>query len=223
MYTLVRDFPRPDAATLDALRPFPTAILSDAIGRTGTMAAYMRPITQGQRLIGPALTVKTYPADNLMIHLSLKLVQPGDVIVIDADGVTDTAVIGDLWAACARRQGVAGIVVDGAVRDVAEIRGLGLPVYCKASVPNGPLKSGPGDINVPIACGGLIVNPGDIVVGDDDGVVVVPRERIQLAMDGARATEAKEAGLRQRIEAGEILWDILGLDKSLAQYKVEWR
>lgn len=223
MYTVVREIERPPAAAVEALRPIATAVLSDCLGRFGAMDAGIKSLADGVRLAGPAVTVKAYPADNLMIHLALKIARPGDVLVVDADGVTSTAVIGELVAACAQRQGIAGLIVDGAVRDKMGIRALDWPVFVRGVVPNGPLKNGPGSINVPIACGGLVVNPGDIVVADDDGVVVVPRERWEEVVTAARAVEAREQGLRPRLEAGEVMWDIQAMDKNLAAYKIDWR
>ena len=223
MYIVTREIARPPAEAVEALRPFEAAVLSDTLGRYATMDAGIKPLADGLRLIGTAVTVKTYPADNLMIHLALKVAKPGDVLVIDADGVTDTSVMGELVAYCAQTQGLAGAVIDGAVRDKAGIRALGWPVFARAAVPNGPLKNGPGSINVPVACGGLVVNPGDIVVGDDDGVVVVPRERWQAVVEAAQAIEAKEAKTRARIAAGEVMWDMQGMDKTLAQFPIEWR
>lgn len=223
MYVVVREIERPPLEALEALTPYAVAVLSDALGRTGTMDASIKPLAEGMRLIGTAVTVKTYPADNLMIHLGLKLAQPGDVLVIDADGVTDTAVVGELVGACAQRQGLAGFIVDGAVRDRAGFRELGFPVFARANVPNGPLKNGPGSVNVPVSCGGQIVNPGDIVVGDEDGVVVIPRERWEVALKGAQSILEKEATTRRRIEAGEVMWDFQGLDKTIASMPIEWR
>ena len=223
MYIVTREITRPPTEAVEALRRFEAAVLSDTLGRYATMDAGIKPLSDGLRLIGTAITVKTYPADNLMIHLALKIAKPGDVLVIDADGVTDTSVMGELIAYCAQRQGIAGAVIDGAIRDKAGIRALGWPVFARAAVPNGPLKNGPGSINVPIACGGLVVNPGDIVVGDDDGVVVVPAERWQAVVEAAQAIEAKEARTRERIAAGEIMWDMQGMDKTLAQFPIEWR
>ncbi len=223
MYTVVREVARAPQEAIEALRPFAAAVLSDALGRTGTMDGGIKPLADGMRLIGTAVTVKTYPADNLMIHLGLKLAQPGDVLVIDADGVTDTAVVGELVVASAQRKGLAGFVIDGAIRDKADMVALGFPVYARGAVPNGPLKNGPGFVNVPVACGGLVVHPGDVVIGDDDGVVVVPQAQWQAVAEAARAVETREGATRQRIQAGELLWDMQGMDKALAAFKIEWR
>lgn len=223
MYTVVREIERPPREAVEALSSIATAVLSDTLGRFATMDAGIKPLAEGMHVVGPAVTVKTYPADNLMIHLALKVARRGDVLVVDADSVTDTAVIGELVALCAKTQGIGGLVVDGSVRDKMGIRALAWPVFVRGVVPNGPLKNGPGSINVPISCGGLVVNPGDIVVADDDGVVVVPRERWQEVAQAAQAIEAREQASRARIEAGEVMWDMQGLEKNLAAYKVEWR
>ena len=222
MYTVRRETPRPPAEAVEALRPFPTTVLSDALGRYGAMDAGIKPIADGMAFCGIATTVKTFAADNLMVHLGVKLAKPGDVLVIDADGVTDTAVMGELVAASAKRQGLVGTVIDGAIRDKVGMRELGWPVFARAAVPNGPFKADPGVVNVPIACGGVVVNPGDIVVGDDDGVVVVPQVDWQAVAQAAQAIVDREGTTRARILAGEYMWDMQNMDKALAGFKVRW-
>ena len=148
---------------------------SDTMGRQGSMDHTIGPLFPEAALCGPAVTVKAFPADNLIFHKALQLVRPGDVLVIDVDEYKDAAGWGELMSISAQVQGVAGIVLNGAVRDREAIRRLGFAVFCAAVVPRGTYKAHPGSINVPVSVGGLAVHPGDIVVGDADGVVVVPR------------------------------------------------
>lgn len=159
------------------LSMFPTADISDQLNRLFTMGPYIRSLTPPELpLAGPAVTVKVFPGDNLMVHKALDVVQPGDIVVVDASSSTMTAVLGDMVATKARHRGIRGFVVDGLVRDLPGILALGdLPVFARGSTPIGPLHRGPGEINHPVNCGGVVVMPGDVVLGDADGVVVVPR------------------------------------------------
>jgi regulator of RNase E activity RraA len=170
------DAERPDPATVTGFGAFETPAISDLMNRLYTMAPDIHPLTDpGLRILGPACTVRVYPGDNLMVHKSLDVARPGDVIVVAAGGSPMNAALGDLISTKARHRGVAGFVVDGFIRDLPAIRALGdFPVFARGVTPIGPLHRGPGEINFPIAAGGIVVNPGDIVVGDLNGVVVVP-------------------------------------------------
>jgi len=172
------DAERPDPATVTGFGAFETPAISDLMNRLYTMVPDIRPLTDpGLRILGPACTVRVYPGDNLMVHKSLDVARPGDVIVVAAGGSPMNAALGDLISTKARHRGVAGFVVDGFIRDLPAIRALGdFPVFARGVTPIGPLHRGPGEINFPIAAGGVVVNPGDIVVGDLNGVVVVPRD-----------------------------------------------
>jgi regulator of RNase E activity RraA len=172
------DIERPDRAVVEGLGQFETPAISDQLNRLYTMMPSIRNLTDEHLIIlGPAVTVKSYPGDNLMVHKSLDVAQPGDVIVVDAHRSPLTAALGDLVSKKARHRGVSGFVVDGVIRDLPEIKGLGdFPVFARDVTPIGPMHRGPGEINYPIAAGGVVVNPGDIIVGDLNGVVVVPRE-----------------------------------------------
>jgi regulator of RNase E activity RraA len=155
------------------------------------------------RLVGPACTVKTYPGDNLMVHKSLDIAKPGDVIVIDTSGSSMGAVLGDLVSTKARHRGVAGFVVDGLIRDLPGIRDLGdFPVFARGVTPIGPLHRGPGEINYPISAGGIVVNPGDLIVGDLNGVVVVPREIAAELLDRLTAQRRSEADYMDAVARG---------------------
>jgi RraA family protein len=155
---------------------FPTPDISDMLNRMYTMDSGIRSFGSSAKLVGSACTVKTFPGDNLMVHKSLDIVQPGDVIVIDTGGSQRGAVLGDLISNKAVHRGVAGFIVDGLIRDVDGIRETGLPVFARGVTPFGPLHRGPGELNFPVSCGGIVVNPGDIVVADENGVVVVRQE-----------------------------------------------
>lgn len=169
---------RPDPDDVAGFSAFSVPEISDLLNRMYTMNVMIKPVTDSTlRILGPATTVKVYPGDNLMVHKSLDLAQPGDVVVIDASSSPMTAVLGDLVSTKARHRGIAGFVVDGLVRDLPAIRALGdFPVFARGVTPIGPLHRGPGEINYPISCGGIVVNPGDVIVGDLNGVVVIRRD-----------------------------------------------
>jgi len=183
---------RPPEDTLPRLARFETPTISDLMNRLYTMSSLIRNLTDPSlSIIGPACTVKVYPGDNLMVHKSLDIAQPGDVIVVDAANSGNTAVLGDLISTKARHRGIRGFVVDGMIRDLPHIQALGdFPVFARGVTPIGPLHRGPGEINHPVSVGGIVVQPGDIVVGDLNGVVVVPRA---IAGDLIARLEAREA------------------------------
>jgi 4-hydroxy-4-methyl-2-oxoglutarate aldolase len=211
MNMVVRDFGRPDPALVKGFQGIPTGVVSDAMGRCNSMAAEIKPVWAGARVLGPALTVRTFPADNLMIHKAVTLAKPGDVVVVNAGGYEDTAVFGDLLGYSMQVHGLAGIVVDGAVRDAEGLAAIGFPTFARAVLPMGPFKDSPGAINLPISCGGIAVRPGDIILGDADGVIVIPQEHAGEILAKAQASVGKEQQLRERIKQGELLYDILKL------------
>jgi regulator of RNase E activity RraA len=203
-FRLVRTFARPTSEVLDAFAPYPAALLSDVQGRISTLDAHIHPlIPELSRVVGPALTVKSRPGDNLMAMKAIELAQPGDVIVISCDGETNLSVWGGIMSVIAARQGVAGVVADGLVRDAAQIREARLPMFATGLTPAGPTKNGPGQINTVISCGGVVVRPGDIVVGDEDGVVVVPRDEAGAVLERAAARAALEADWLEHIGQGD--------------------
>lgn len=194
--------PRIDPALLEALRGIPTPIVSDNMARMFAGGAALRPYHDGTPMIGVALTVRTRPGDNLMVHKAIDLAAPGDVIVVDAAGVLEQAIIGDIMTSHAARRGVAGFVIDGAIRDAAEIAARPFPVYARGATHRGPYKNGPGEINVPVSIGGMVVRPGDIVVGDADGVVAVPQADAEAVLAAAREQKKKEDASLAAIAAG---------------------
>ena len=191
----------PRARTVDAqvvaqFRAIPVANVSDSMSRMSAGGARLRPMHQGGRMAGPAFTVKTRPGDNLMVHKALDLAEPGDVIVVDAGGDLTNALIGEIMSSYAKARGVAGMVIDGAIRDADEIRANDFPVYAAGVTHRGPYKDGPGEINVPVAIDGMVIEPGDLVLGDGDGILCVP-----FAATSAVLAAASE---KQKVEAREI-------------------
>jgi len=196
---IIRDFPRPDPELVELFRDLPVANIDDNMERTAAVDSAIVPLGKGQ-LLGTAFTVRVAQGDNLMLHAAMDLAKPGDVILIDAGGFTERAIFGELMATYCKIRGVRGIVCDGAVRDAESLAAMeNFPVYAKAVTPNGPYKNGPGEINVPIVIGGKVVYPGDIVVGDSDGVLFIrPEHAVQLA-EATRAVGQKEAAIMKNI------------------------
>lgn len=174
-----RDVERVSPAIVGRASVFAASILADVAGRRGTLDGRIRPLSRSTRLCGPAFTIEVRPGDNLMIHAAIALARPGDVLVVDGKADRSCALMGAIMMTACKTLGIGGVVLDGAHRDTEALLALGFPVYSVGSNPNGPTKSVPGRINWPISCGGVAVNPGDLVVGDGDGVVVVERERAE--------------------------------------------
>jgi regulator of RNase E activity RraA len=197
---------RPAAETVAGFLDFETPPVSDMMNRLYTMEPSIHNVTDpALRILGPALTVKVYPGDNLMVHKSLDVAQPGDVVVVDAGGSSMNAVLGDLISTKARHRGIAGFVVDGLIRDLPAIRDLGdFPVFARGVTPIGPLHRGPGEINHPICAGGIVVHPGDIVMGDLNGVVIIPRDDAADLLERLRSRAASEADYTAAVARGEF-------------------
>lgn len=181
-FCIVAEIERPRAELVHSLRRYPIAIIGDGFGRRGIMDAGIKPLDPALSMAGPAVTVEVHPADNLMIHAALRLAREGDVLVVNAHGNLDHGLWGEITTAVAIRKKLAGVIVDGAVRDARELSQCGFPVYARGVNPAGGGKDGPGQLNMPISCGGVAVMPGDIVVGDADGVVVVPASQAEDAI-----------------------------------------
>ena len=196
-----------DPERIDAFRDIPVANVSDCMARMSAGGARLRPMHGmhgAGRLAGPALTVKTRPGDNLMIHQALEMAVPGDVIVVDGGGDLTNALIGELMTTYARGRGVAGFVIDGAIRDLDVIAAGDLPVYAAGVTHRGPYKDGPGEINVPVAIDGMVIEPGDLVLGDADGVLAVPLAAADAVLAAARAKVAAEKAALQAIAEGRL-------------------
>jgi RraA family protein len=189
-----RTINRPDAQTVAHLGEFESPDISDVMNRLYTMGSEIHNVTNEKKLIGPACTVKVFPGDNLMVHKALDIAQPGDVIVVDAGGSYLNGIVGDLITAKAMHRGLAGFVIDGLIRDWPGVKELGLPIYARGTTPIGPLHRGPGEVNFPVSCGGIVVLPGDIVVGDENGVTVVRAdfaEEVLARLVALRDTQAQ--------------------------------
>lgn len=207
---------RPPREIVEGFRTLESTWVSDAMNRFGGMDGNILPADPAMRCVGPAVTVRVAPGDNLMVYKAFEVAQPGDVLVIESRGFTSVAQWGDLTSMIGKGMGIAGAVMDGSLRDLKSIREVGLPVFAKQwNVPNGALKDGPGEVNVPVAVGGVPVLPGDVVVADGNGVVIVPRSDAADVLDKARQVMAYEAAKIKEFEAGKYLPD--GLTDELAR------
>jgi 4-hydroxy-4-methyl-2-oxoglutarate aldolase len=219
-HLVVRHIDRADPATIDALAGLGTATIHEAIGRRGFAGPHLRPIQQGASIAGSAVTVSSHPGDNLMIHAAVELCQPGDILVVTNTAPSTHGMFGDLLAGSLMARGVRGLVIDAGVRDTADLRSMGFPVWSQFVSCQGTVKASPGSVNVPVVLGEQIVMPGDVICADDDGVVVVQRAEANQALELSRARIAKEAATRQRLNAGELGVDIYGLRSTLADLGV---
>ena len=202
---VIRDIERVDAGIVEQASKYPSSILADVAGRRGALNGRIAPLAPSMRFAGPAITVEVRPGDNLMIHAALAIAKPGDVIVVDGKGDLSSALMGEIMSQQCVALGIAGVVIDGAVRDCEAIRELGFPMYAAGLNPNGPTKFVPGRINWPISCGGVAINPGDLLVGDADGVVAIEREKAESLLDLAARKVAEERARIADIVAGRNL------------------
>ena len=191
-------------ALIESFRSVPVANVSDCMGRMTAGGAHLRPYHKAGAMVGPAFTVKARPGDNLMIHKALHLAQPGDVIVVDGGGDLTNALIGELMVATAIKRSLGGIVLNGAIRDLDAIQAGSFPVFAAGVTHRGPYKDGPGEINVPIAISGMVINPGDLILGDADGLLCVPFDSAQYILDAALTKCAAEKVTVQEIEEGRL-------------------
>ena len=199
---VIREIQRVDATTVAKAAEYPSSILADVAGRRGALSGRIAPLAPSMRFAGPAITVEVRPGDNLMIHAAMAIAQPGDVLVIDGKGDLSSALMGEIMSQQCVALGVVGVVIDGAVRDSEAIRELGFPMYAAGLNPNGPTKSVSGRLNHPISIGGVSVNPGDLVVGDADGVTVIERDKaaamLPLAAEKVAAETRRIADIKSR-------------------------
>ncbi len=204
-FRIKRDFLRPNYDVARMFQDFPVPDISDHLNRLYAVDSSIKCLSgTGRRLVGPACTVKVYPGDNLMVHKVLDIAQPGDVVVIDARGSTTNAVLGDTVSMKAMHRGIAGFIVDGYVRDLAAVRELDYPVYARGDMPIGPLHRGPGEVNYPVCCGGVVVSPGDVLIADSGGIVVLPRACIEDLCAQLRQYKARLSGYLEKVRKGEF-------------------
>ena len=208
-------------ASIQLLRDFGSATVYEAQGARGALDSGIKPIHPAMRVAGPAVTVDVRPADNLMLHYAMLKVKPGDVLVVDAKGFLEAGPWGDVFTEQAVRQGIAGLVINGAVRDAQSIIEMGFPVFCRGLCIKGTGKNQPGKLNVPVCIGDVQINPGDIVIGDQDGVVVVPRDEVDDAIRSSQAREDKEATFRARIRDGATTVELMGLEETLRRFNLD--
>lgn len=217
MTSIRTDFPRPTPEQVAAFATIGAATVHEALGRRGAVDSAIKPIWPGLRIVGAAFPLKTQPGDNLTLHAAMKLARPGDVLVVDAGDYTEQGSFGDVMATSAQSLGLAGLVTNGGVRDAAAIRDIGFPIFSRAISIKGTVKATLGPIAQPIVVGGVTVHPGDLIVGDDDGLVVVPLDEVEAVLTASHARLEKEERLRAELQSGKTTWDIGNYDALLAQ------
>lgn len=220
-FRIKKNIERVDSRILERFKQIPTPNIGDVMGRYFAMEHSIKPVNKpGIHIVGSAYTVRTHPSDNLLVHKAMDLASPGDIIVIDACGDMGNAILGEIMCHYAKVKGITGYIVDGPVRDLEGISEMGYPVFAKGGTPRGPYKEGPGEINFNISCGGVSISPGDIIVGDDDGVVVVPKSEAEVVLEKAEEKLKEEEVIIKSIYDGK--WDRKWVDESLTEKGCEF-
>ncbi|MFD9699911.1 4-carboxy-4-hydroxy-2-oxoadipate aldolase/oxaloacetate decarboxylase [Lentzea sp. NPDC059081] len=216
------DPPRAARDGVEALTRFGVATVHEALGRTGLVGPAIRPVQAGARIAGTAVTVLSWPGDNLMIHAAVEQCREGDVLVVATTSESSDGMFGELFATALQHRGVRGLVISAGVRDVAELRAMNFPVWSRAINAQGTVKATGGSVNIPVHMGNALVSPGDVVIADDDGVMIVPRADVATAVTASEAREAKEQRNREAFRRGELGMDIYGLRGVLAELGVTY-
>ena len=221
-HRIVKKIQRADAEVIKSLSEQGVATIHEAQGRTGLLNPYMRPIYSSARVAGSAITVSCQPGDNLMIHAAIEVCQPGDVLVVTTTSESTDGMFGELLATSCQAHGIVGLVIDAGVRDVTDLTAMNFPVWSKAISAQGTVKATAGSVNIDVVCAGAIVRPGDVIVGDADGIVVVKRELAAEVAELGKKRLEKEQKSRERLRAGELGLDFYGLRAKLKELGVEY-